>query len=72
METRSNKQEGNEMTDQKKLREDTAYMKQVAHRLTGIPVDRIMVINYSIDKDGLFSGTVEIDGYREHVHEYHS
>ena len=41
-----------------------------ASRLTGTPVDEISVVSYSMDSDGLFSGTVEIDGNREFIHEY--
>jgi len=43
-----------------------------AERLTGTPKDQIKVISFSMDDNGLFSGTIEIDGNREYIHEYHN
>lgn len=45
----------------------------IAEHLTGTPKKEIQIINYEMDANtGLMSGTIEIDGYREHIHEYHN
>jgi hypothetical protein len=45
------------------------FLKFASH-LTDTPVEQIKVINYSIDENGLYSGTIEINGNREYIHEY--
>lgn len=42
-----------------------------ASSLTGEAIENIKVISFKEDSDGLFSGTVEINGHTEHIHEYH-
>ncbi|MGB4627243.1 MAG: hypothetical protein WBI36_05510 [Erysipelotrichaceae bacterium] len=46
------------------------YFLKFASYLTGEAVEQIRVINYSIDEDGLYSGTIEVNGNREYIHEY--
>ena len=43
-----------------------------AAQLTDTPKEQIKVISMSTDKDGLYSGTIEINGNREYIHEYHN
>lgn len=40
-----------------------------AERLTATPKENINVIEFEIDKNGLYSGLIEIDGNREYIHE---
>jgi len=48
------------------------YFLLMAEKLTGTPKEQIKVINFTVDKDGLYGGTIEIDGNREYIHEYHN
>jgi hypothetical protein len=48
------------------------YFLLVAEKLTGTPKEQIKVINFTVDKDGLYGGTIEIDGNREYIHEHHN
>ncbi len=43
-----------------------------AEHLTGTKKEHIKIVSFDEDKDGLFSGTIEIDGNREYIHEYHN
>lgn len=43
-----------------------------ASRLTEEKMENIKVISFEQDKNGLFSGTIEIDGNKEYIHEYHN
>ncbi len=43
----------------------------MAQHLTGTPKENIKIIWFEEDEEGRLSGTVEIDGYREYIHEYH-
>jgi hypothetical protein len=43
-----------------------------AEHITGTPKEHIKIISYSMDNNGLLSGTIEIDGNREYIHEYHN
>jgi len=43
-----------------------------AEQFTGTPKEQIKVISFQMDKDGLFSGVIEIDGNTERIHEYHN
>lgn len=45
----------------------------IAEYLTGTPKERIQIIDYEMDANtGLMSGTIEIDGNREFIHECHN
>ena len=46
------------------------YFLLFAESLTGVKKDKIKIINFEIDKNGLYNGTIEIDGNREYIHEY--
>ena len=48
------------------------YFLSVAENLTGVSKERIKIIDFETDKDGLIHGTIEIDGNREYIHEYHN
>lgn len=50
----------------------TKYFLQFAEQLTGIPKNQIKVISCNTDSNGLMHGTIEIDGNKEHIHEYHN
>ena len=47
------------------------YFLLVAQQLTGEKKENIKVISFEQDKNGLFSGTIEVNGNREYIHEYH-
>lgn len=47
-----------------------AYL--LAERLTGEKKENIKVIYATEDSNGYISATIEIDGYRECIHEYHN
>ena len=42
----------------------------IAEHLTGAPMKEIKIIEFTQDENGLFEGTIEIDGNTEHIHEY--
>lgn len=45
----------------------------IAEYLTGTPKEKIQIINCEMDAEtGLMSGTIEIDGHREFIHENHN
>jgi hypothetical protein len=51
---------------------DRTYFLLFAEQITGTSRFDIRVIDFSKDKNGLFSGTIEINGNREYIHEYHN
>ena len=48
------------------------YFLQFAEQLTGTPKEQIKVINCNTDSNGLMYGTIEINGNKEYIHEYHN
>ena len=50
---------------------DKKWFLLFAEDITGTKKEDIRVISFSKDIDGLYSGTIEIDGIREYIHEYH-
>ena len=54
------------------MKKEKKYFLQLAEQLTGTPKEQIKVISMEQDNDGYYSGTIEIDGNREYIHEYHN
>ena len=50
---------------------DKKWFLLFAEDLTGTNKEDINVVSFAKDCDGLYSGTIEIDGVLEYIHEYH-
>jgi len=50
-------------------RKEKMFLK-FAEGLTGTKKENIKIIDFKQDQDGLFDGTIEINGNREYIHEY--
>lgn len=50
-------------------RKEKMFLK-FAEYITGTKKEKIKVIWFEQNQDGLFGGTIEIDGNREYIHEY--
>jgi hypothetical protein len=48
------------------------YFLFMAEKLIGIPKEQIKVVYFTVNKDGLYSGIIEVDGSREYIHEFHN
>jgi len=57
---------------EEKIMKNIRHFLLIAESLTGTPKAEINVVSFEQDENGLYSGVVEIDGNREHIHEYHN